>query len=608
MNQTRARRSVRPWYIVLLSAVAAAVIVAGITQIGTATSTARTSTETVAAANGVVQATVSGSGNVEPGVQDTVNFQTSGTLTAIDVTVGQHVKKGQLLATLDPSTARLTLQEADTTLAAAQDQLNADEESTTSSSSSATSSTGSGSSIGSGSSAGSGSGSSTSDSTGSRTSATTAAGASTASVRRGQLRAHVGTLTTGSGTTTGAGSMGTATTGTGTATTGTGTATTGTGTVTTGSGTTRTGTPTATKRTQTPTTTKTTSGIGSTKTTKGGGTTGTKGATGSTGTSKVGSTTKTTTGSVRAAATTTTAATTSTTETALQKAQQATRVAQAKEQVQADKNTVKADEKALSETKLYAPATGTVASLGSYTVGDTISAGGSSGSSASSAASSLASTSSSSSGSSGASSGFAEIINDHTMTMTVTLSEDDISSVKLGQTATVSITALNGVELAGKVTSISPLGSSSNGVVSYDATITVYQSNPKVLPGMSATASIITAQQQGVTLPTDAISGAGTTGTVKLVGANGKTTTQTVTVGLRGSSRAVITSGLKAGDEVQVTITLPALGTSTTSTSSSSSATGFGGAGFGGGAFSGSGGFAGIRSALGGGGFAGAGG
>ena len=37
------------------------------------------------------------------------------------------------------------------------------------------------------------------------------------------------------------------------------------------------------------------------------------------------------------------------------------------------------------------------------------------------------------------------------MTMTVSLSEDDISSVKVGQIATVSITALSGVELAGHV-------------------------------------------------------------------------------------------------------------------------------------------------------------
>jgi multidrug efflux pump subunit AcrA (membrane-fusion protein) len=170
------------------------------------------------------------------------------------------------------------------------------------------------------------------------------------------------------------------------------------------------------------------------------------------------------------------------------------------------------------------------------------------------------------------------------MTMTVSLSETDISSVKVGQIATVSLSALSGVELGGKVTSISPLGSSSDGVVSYDVGITIYQYDPKVLPGMSATATIVTGQAQGVTLPTQAVSG----DTVEL-DTNGKITSQPVTVGLKGTSREVIASGLKAGQQVQITITLPALGTSTTSSASSSSATsGFGGrGGFGGGGFGG---------------------
>jgi HlyD family secretion protein len=165
------------------------------------------------------------------------------------------------------------------------------------------------------------------------------------------------------------------------------------------------------------------------------------------------------------------------------------------------------------------------------------------------------------------------------MTMTVSLSESDISSVKVGQIATVSLSALTGVELGGKVTSISPLGSSTNGVVSYDVGLTIYQYNPKVLPGMSATATIVTGQAQGVTLPTEAVTG----DTVDL-DTKGKITTQSVTVGLKGTSREVIESGLKTGQEVQITITLPALGTSTTSTASSSATSGFGGAGgFGGG-------------------------
>jgi HlyD family secretion protein len=249
------------------------------------------------------------------------------------------------------------------------------------------------------------------------------------------------------------------------------------------------------------------------------------------------------------------------------------------------KATVTADEKAVTDTKLYAPASGMIASLSSDSIGQTVSSGNSSSAAASQSQDSAASSSGSTGSSS--SSGFAELVNDRTMTMTVSISEDDISSVKVGQTATVSITALTGVELAGRVSSISPLGSDSSGVVSYDATVTVTQSNPEVLPGMSATATIVTDQAQGVTVPNQAINGSGSDASVELV-QGGKTVSTPVVVGLKGSSRSQIVSGLKAGDEVKVTITLPALGTSTTSSSSSSSSTG----GFGG-RFGGAGGFAG---------------
>src|ERR1700684_1350103 len=118
------QRSARPWYAILLAAVAAGVIIFGVTQLGTpTTSAARTSTEDVSAENGVVQTTVSGSGEVEPGVDDTLNFGTSGTLKSIDVKVGEHVKKGKLIATLDPSSADLTLEEAEASLTEAEDNL-----------------------------------------------------------------------------------------------------------------------------------------------------------------------------------------------------------------------------------------------------------------------------------------------------------------------------------------------------------------------------------------------------------------------------------------------------------------------------------------------------
>jgi membrane fusion protein, macrolide-specific efflux system len=176
--------------------------------------------------------------------------------------------------------------------------------------------------------------------------------------------------------------------------------------------------------------------------------------------------------------------------------------------------------------------------------------------------------------------------------MTVAFSESDISKVKVGQPATITMDALSGVELASHVSAISTVGTTSSGVVSYDATLTLDQTDSRVKPGMSASASVIVGQAQGVTVPNQAVSGSGSLGTVNVL-RNGKTVPQQVVVGLRGASRTQIIGGLKAGEQLVLTITLPSLGAGTSTTSGSSGTLGgrFGGGGFGaGGGFGGGGG------------------
>jgi hypothetical protein len=145
--------------------------------------------------------------------------------------------------------------------------------------------------------------------------------------------------------------------------------------------------------------------------------------------------------------------------------------------------------------------------------------------------------------------------------MTVAFSESDITKVHVGQPATVSIDALSGVELAAHVASISTVGASSNGVVSYSAALQLDQLDPRVRPGMSATATVITAQAQGLTVPLQALTGAGSLSSVNVM-RSGKAVSQQVVVGLRGDTRAQIISGLNVGQQLVITITLPSLGTS----------------------------------------------
>jgi macrolide-specific efflux system membrane fusion protein len=158
------------------------------------------------------------------------------------------------------------------------------------------------------------------------------------------------------------------------------------------------------------------------------------------------------------------------------------------------------------------------------------------------------------------------------MTMTVALSEADISKVRVGQTATVSLDALSGVALAAHVASISTLATTSSSVVSYNAVLDLDDSRPQVKAGMSASASIIVHQVSGVTLPNAAVSGSGSVSTVNVL-RNGRTVATPVVVGLQGDSRTQIVSGLRPGAQVVVRTTLPALGAGSSSATGGTSGT-----------------------------------
>ena len=98
------------------------------------------------------------------------------------------------------------------------------------------------------------------------------------------------------------------------------------------------------------------------------------------------------------------------------------------------------------------------------------------------------------------------------MKMQVSLSESDVTDVKVGQPASVSVNAVPDEKLAGRVTHIGLLSSTSNGVVSYPVTIVVKQTAPGIRPGMTATAEVVIAQVQGVvTVPSRAVSGTSVT-------------------------------------------------------------------------------------------------
>lgn len=84
---------------------------------------AATPIRTATADVGTVQSIVSGTGTLEPAGRMNVNFKTAGTLTEVDVKVGDKVTTGQVLARIDGSTQQASLAQAQASLASAQANL-----------------------------------------------------------------------------------------------------------------------------------------------------------------------------------------------------------------------------------------------------------------------------------------------------------------------------------------------------------------------------------------------------------------------------------------------------------------------------------------------------
>ena len=97
-------------------------------------------------------------------------------------------------------------------------------------------------------------------------------------------------------------------------------------------------------------------------------------------------------------------------------------------------------------------------------------------------------------------------------------------------------------------------------MVSYDATLTLDQRDSRVKPGMSASAAVITGQASGVNLPNSAVTGTGSRGPRQPAPERQGGPAPRSSSDCVGDSRTQIVSGLSAGDQVQVTTTLPSLG------------------------------------------------
>ena len=149
-----------------------------------------------------------------------------------------------------------------------------------------------------------------------------------------------------------------------------------------------------------------------------------------------------------------------------------------------------------------------------------------------------------------------ELVNPSIVDVRARLDEIDISQVKQGQQATVSLDALPEIEITGEVYSIATIAQAQSGVVTYPITIRlVVPADVQLREGMSATASIIVERADNVLLvPNQAISGSFEKPIVTVM-VNDETLQRAVTLGISDGLWTEVIAGLDATDIVAVKVT-----------------------------------------------------
>lgn len=219
-------------------------------------------------------------------------------------------------------------------------------------------------------------------------------------------------------------------------------------------------------------------------------------------------------------------------------------IAQAQSQIDSALIGVAEAQETLDQTELRAPVAGRIVQ-----VNGTVGQASSSASGSSSGSSSGTSTSSASSSTD--TSGFVVLTGADILQVTADVAEADIADVKVGQPATITLSA-SGRELTGSVTAVAAVETVTNNVVEYGVTVTLDETK-KVKLGQSTQVVITTGEKQGVVrVSSGALTTIGERTTATLQGSDGATSTVDVVTGLEGDGFTQILDGLEDGDEVVV--------------------------------------------------------
>lgn len=177
-------------------------------------------------------------------------------------------------------------------------------------------------------------------------------------------------------------------------------------------------------------------------------------------------------------------------------------------------------------------------------------------------------------GSKATSSNYVEVSNLDALTVSLSISENEIASVEVGQEVEISLTADETKTFTGKITKIDSVGTYSSSGTTFSA-IVEFENDGSVKLGMSVSCTVIIKEEKdAISVPVNAIS-TNSEGKKYVVKVNSDGTTEEVIVetGIANENYIQITSGLTTNDSVQIETEI----TEDANTSSQKSNSGFGG-------------------------------
>jgi RND family efflux transporter MFP subunit len=151
--------------------------------------------------------------------------------------------------------------------------------------------------------------------------------------------------------------------------------------------------------------------------------------------------------------------------------------------------------------------------------------------------------------------GIVTIVDMNSLEVEVDVSENYIERVQVGAPVTIHLDAYPEWDIPGSVIAIIPTADQSKGTV--QVRVAIKAKDKRILPQMAARVAFLNMPEKGaaqavsrVTVPVAAVLGTGKTGTVFVIGEEGKIEKRDVALGLKTATNVTILSGITAGERL----------------------------------------------------------